>query len=698
MIKNRYYRDRNPKTMKKYLIPFVLLFSCNSTEVPPPEPVYPIPSESQLAWHDLEYYAFVHFNMNTFSDMEWGMGDESPEQFNPTELDTRQWAKVVKDAGMKGIIITAKHHDGFCLWPSAYTEHSVKNSPWKEGKGDLIRELREACDEYGLEMGIYYSPWDRNHAAYGTPEYISYMRNQLKELLTNYGDIFEVWFDGANGGTGYYGGANENRFVDKLTYYDWPKTYALVRELQPKAVMFSDGGPDVRWVGNEEGFAYETTWSNLMRDSVYAGMPEYPEKYASGQENGTHWVPAEADVSIRPGWYYHAYEDHKVKTLPQLLDIYYNSIGRNASLLINFPVDRRGLIHEKDVEQIMKLSTKIKEDFAVDLVQKAKLSASNERGRGFEISQVLNEDKNKYWAAEDGVIHNEILIKFPQKQSINRFLAQEHIALGQRIKGFTLEAKTENGWQLIHKGTTIGTKRILRFDEVETDELKFSITDAKASPTLSKISVYQAPKLLIEPLYQREKSGLVKLSLPESNVDIYYTLDGSVPDQTSQKYESPISIDQALQLSAISFDPLTGKRSDVLIKKLDIAKAKWKVIHSDQNAIKAIDEDPSSFWQSNNQELTIDLGEVIHIKGFTYLPPQNRFMRGVISKYSFQSSMDGKTWTERATGEFPNIHNNPIEQRVRMEDVQARYVKLKSLGTTDNQAASFAEIGVITKD
>lgn len=698
MIKNRYYRDRNPKTMKKYLIPFVLLFSCNSTEVPPPEPVYPIPSESQLAWHDLEYYAFVHFNMNTFSDMEWGMGDESPEQFNPTELDTRQWAKVVKDAGMKGIIITAKHHDGFCLWPSAYTEHSVKNSPWKEGKGDLIRELREACDEYGLEMGIYYSPWDRNHAAYGTPEYISYMRNQLKELLTNYGDIFEVWFDGANGGTGYYGGANENRFVDKLTYYDWPKTYALVRELQPKAVMFSDGGPDVRWVGNEEGFAYETTWSNLMRDSVYAGMPEYPEKYASGQENGTHWVPAEADVSIRPGWYYHAYEDHKVKTLPQLLDIYYNSIGRNASLLINFPVDRRGLIHEKDVEQIMKLSTKIKEDFAVDFVQKAKLSASNERGRGFEISQVLKEDKNKYWAAEDGVIHNEILIKFPQKQDINRFLAQEHIALGQRIKEFTLEAKTQNGWQLIHKGSTIGTKRILRFDEVETDELRFTILDAKASPTFSRLAAYLAPKLITEPFFRRDQSGTVSLSIPEKSVDIYYTLDGSIPDSQSNQYENPIKIDKPVRLNAISYDPSSGKSSEVFVKDLDIAKAQWKVIHTETDAAKAIDEDPSTFWSSNNQELTVDLGEVIHIKGFTYLPPQNRFMRGVISKYSFQSSMDGKTWTERAKGEFPNIHNNPIEQMIRFEDAQARYVKLKSLGTTDNQAASFAEIGVITID
>ena len=222
--------------------------------------------------------------MNTFSDREWGFGDEKPEQFNPTALDARQWARIAKEAGMKGLIITAKHHDGFVLWPSDYTEHSVKNSPWRDGKGDLIQEFVDACREYGLKVGIYYSPWDRNHPDYGKPEYITYMRNQLTELLTNYGEIFEVWFDGANGGTGWYGGANEERKVDKLTYYDWENTHALVRELQPNAMLFSDAGPDVRWVGNEHGFAYETTWSNLMRDSVYAGMPEYSEKWASGQE------------------------------------------------------------------------------------------------------------------------------------------------------------------------------------------------------------------------------------------------------------------------------------------------------------------------------------------------------------------------------------------------------------------------------
>ena len=684
--------------MKKYFLPLLLFVACQGPQVDPPSPVYPIPAQRQLAWHDLEYYGFVHFNMNTFSDMEWGMGDEDPADFNPTTLDTRQWAKVAKEAGMKGIIITAKHHDGFCLWPSAYTEHSVKNSPWKDGKGDLIQELREACDEFGLEMGIYYSPWDRNHADYGTPAYITYMRNQLTELLTNYGEIFEVWFDGANGGTGYYGGANENRYVDKLTYYDWPNIYILVRELQPGAVLFSDGGPDVRWVGNEDGYAYETTWSNLMRDSVYAGMPEYPEKYASGQEDGTHWVPAEADVSIRPGWYYHEYEDHKVKTLPQLLDIYYNSIGRNAALLINFPVDRRGLIHEKDVEQIMKLSTKIKEDFAVDLAQKAKLSVSNERGRGFEIKQVLNEDKNKYWAAEDGVIHNEIIIQFPQIQSINRFMAQEHIALGQRVKAFTLEAKTEKDWELIHNGTTIGAKRILRFDDVDTDALRFTITDAKASPTISRIGVFHAPALLIEPLLKRDKSGVVTLNVPGSNVDIYYTLDGSNPSISSLKYERPVMVDQAVQLKAISHDPAPGQLSEILVQDLDMAKAKWKVIHNDPKAEKAIDEDPNTFWQSTGDELTVDLGEVITIHGFTYLPPQNRYMSGVIERFVFQSSLDGRTWTDRALGEFSNIYNNPIEQTIRFDGVDARYIRLRSLGTTDGLKGSFAELGVITRD
>ena len=354
-----------------------LIISCQTGMVMPPEPVYPIPNQRQLDWQELEFYAFIHFNMNTFTNMEWGTGGESSSQFNPTELDCRQWVKTFKNAGMKGVIITAKHHDGFCLWPSKYTEHSVKNSQWRNGEGDLIRELADACKEFGLKLGIYYSPWDRNHAHYGKPEYITYMRNQLKELLTNYGDIFEVWFDGANGGTGYYGGANETRKVDKRGYYDWEATFSLVRELQPNAVIFGDAGLDVRWVGNEKGYAYPTTWSNLMRDSVYAGMPEYAEKYSSGQMNGTHWVPAEVDVSIRPGWYYHPEQDDKVKSLKKLMDIYYESVGRNGSLLLNFPVDKRGLIHENDIRQLQAMAKQIKVDFAHNLAQESKASTSS---------------------------------------------------------------------------------------------------------------------------------------------------------------------------------------------------------------------------------------------------------------------------------------------------------------------------------
>ncbi|MDO5106379.1 alpha-L-fucosidase, partial [Capnocytophaga sp.] len=322
-----------------------LVSACQNPQ--PPEPVGAIPSQRQLDWHQLEYYAFIHFNMNTFTDMEWGFGSEKPELFNPTELNVNQWARVVKEAGMKGIIITAKHHDGFCLWPSAYTEHSVKNAPWKAGKGDLLKELSQACRQEGLKLGVYLSPWDRHHPDYGKPEYVTYFHNQLRELLTNYGELFEVWFDGANGGSGYYGGANETRTIDAKTYYQWDKVTDIVRELQPNAVIFGDGGPDVRWIGNEHGFGAETNWASFDNSNTWAGHSDL-QHLQNGDENGDQWIPAEADVSIRPGWYYHKREDHQVRPLDAMVTIYYNSVGRNASLLLNLPVDTRGLVHEND--------------------------------------------------------------------------------------------------------------------------------------------------------------------------------------------------------------------------------------------------------------------------------------------------------------------------------------------------------------
>ncbi|NNE77018.1 MAG: alpha-L-fucosidase, partial [Pricia sp.] len=507
----------------------VLGVSCNQVE--PPEPVGPVPSERHLAWHEMQYYAFIHFNMNTFTDMEWGLGGESPEQFDPTELDTRQWARVVKEAGMKGIIITAKHHDGFCLWPTETTEHSVKNSPWKDGNGDLIKDLSEACKEYGVKFGIYLSPWDRNHAEYGKPEYVADFHEQLRELLTNYGEIFEVWFDGANGGSGYYGGANETRKIDNKTYYEWDKTTEMIRELQPNAVIFSDGGPDIRWVGTEEGFANETNWSIMRRDEIYPGWPRYKE-LRSGHEDGTHWLPAEVNTSIRPGWYYHPREDHQVKTLSRLVRTYYESIGRNGNFLLNLPVDDRGLVHENDVEQLMALRRQIDKDFADELGKGLKVSATNVRGNSsrFDADKVNDADADTYWATDDGVVSASITFNFDSPTEVNRIVLQEYITLGQRVKKFRVEAEVDGTWQKIDEQTTIGYKRILRFDAVAASKIRVTIVDAKGPVTLSNIELYRAPNLVTLPEIFRNREGMVTLSTADKNVTIFYTIDGSEPN------------------------------------------------------------------------------------------------------------------------------------------------------------------------
>lgn len=684
--------------MKKCLWPFLALgLSYCQEKAVSPEPILPIPDAKQIAWQELEYYGFVHFNMNTFSDREWGFGDEKPEQFNPTELDTKQWARIAKEAGMKGLIITAKHHDGFVLWPSAYTEHSVKNSPWREGKGDLIQEFVDACRAEGLKVGIYYSPWDRNHPDYGKPEYVTYMRNQLTELLTNYGEIFEIWFDGANGGTGWYGGANEDRKVDKFSYYDWPTTIELVRKLQPGAMLFSDAGPDVRWVGNEHGFAYETTWSNLMRDSVYAGMPEFSEKWATGQEYGTHWVPAESDVSIRPGWYYHSYEDHKVKTLPELMEIYYKSIGQNSSLLINFPVDTRGLIHEKDEEAILKMAAKIKEDFAVNLAKNTSLKSSSDREKGYQVKNLTDGDFNTYWATPDGQIQASVELDFGKNVSFNRLLIQEFVNLGQRVKAFSLEKEVNGSWEKIAEGTTIGYKRILRFPDTEAQKIRINFLDGKGIPLISEIGIYSSPALLFPPKISRTPEGKVSITAAEESQQIFFSLDGNTPKIGDNTYSVDFEVLEATTVQAIAVDSKSGKSSEVARVDFDLAKGNWKPISSDSNAAKAIDERTQTFWTSTNDEFLLDLGVEVGLSGFTYLPMQARYPSGYISKYAFEVSMDGKNWINVTRGEFSNIQNSPIEQLVRFDSVKARFIKLKSLKTTDGNPATFGEFGVLTR-
>ena len=439
-------------------------------------PVYPIPSAKQLAWAELEYYGFIHFNMNTFTNVEWGEGKENPSSFNPSALDCNQWARIAKNVGMRGLILTAKHHDGFALYPSKYTTHSVAKSPWKNGKGDVVKELSEACKKYGLKLGIYLSPWDRFHPAYGTDDYNQVYAKMQEELLTNYGPIFEFWYDGANGE-----GPNGKKQV-----YDWPLFHSMVTKYQPNAVQFSDAGPDIRWVGNERGYGYDTMWSPILRDKIYPGCPDF-DNYRNGQENGTHWVSPEVDVSIRPGWYYHPEQDNKVKTPDSLLKIYAASVGRNANLLLNIPVDTRGLIHENDSASLMGFAA-IRAKSLVNLL------------KGNSSDPLFDGKNSTYWMAS--LKKNDIQVDLKTPQKVNTIMLQEPIALGQRVSSFELELVDELGNKETIKAGTIGHKRMITFKERKLKSFQIRFTSSRGTVLISNLEAYRFISTRNEPLFQ----------------------------------------------------------------------------------------------------------------------------------------------------------------------------------------------------
>lgn len=478
------------------LLLFLLLFSdvvdAQKKNIGVPSPVFPLPTKEQMRWHEMETNAFVHFTTNTFTGLEWGYGDERESIFNPTALDTRQWAKILKETGFKTLILTTKHHDGFCLWPSKYTEHSIKNSPYKKGKGDLVKETAEAAKKYGLKFGVYLSPWDRNHPEYGKPGYLDYYRNQLTELFTNYGPVFEMWFDGANGGDGYYGGTREIRKIDAVNYYDWPKTLDIVREIQPNVIFFSDAGPGVRWVGNERGIAGETNWNTISTDTLHAGKPGISEILNSGSADGDKWVPAEVDVSIRPGWFYHAKEDVKVKTAEQLFEIYLSSVGRGSTLLLNIPPDQRGLFHEKDIESLKGYKKLLDTEFAVNIAKKAKVKTSSTRSNAAIYAGKMITDglKDTYWTTDNDVNNGSFEIDLGKTATVKYIVLQEYIRLGQRVKAFTVDIWKNGTWQNVAGATTIGYKRILRIDPVMTSRIRININDSKACPLISNVEIY----------------------------------------------------------------------------------------------------------------------------------------------------------------------------------------------------------------
>ncbi|WP_303241116.1 alpha-L-fucosidase [Phocaeicola plebeius] len=583
----------------------------------------------------METYAFIHFGLNTFNDREWGYGDTDPKTFNPTNLDCEQWAQTLVKAGMKGVILTAKHHDGFCLWPFEGTDYSVKNSPWKNGQGNVVRELSEACKKYGLKFAVYLSPWDRHQANYGTPEYLPYFYAQLHDLLTNYGPVFEVWFDGANGGDGWYGGAKDIRTIDRKNYYNYPRIYEMLDSIQPQAIIFSDGGPGCRWVGNEKGFAGATNWSFLRKGEVHPGYDKsYELQY--GHPDGNQWVPAECDVSIRPGWFYHPEEDDRVKSPDQLVDLYYRSVGHNATLLLNFPVDRRGLIHPVDSANAVRFHEMIQQQLKTNLVAGMTPKVSNERGGDFVASALTDDNFDTYWATEDGVTTADIEFSFDTPTRMNRMMLQEYIPLGQRVKAFVVEYLDKDTWlpvKLNEETTTIGYKRLLRFETVETKGIRIRITDARGPLCLSSVGVYDA---------------------------------GNVSDSFVEKVEDIESLPYLLP--------------DV---KAD-------------EAAKASDKQAQTTCFVEGDRLLIELQEERLVSSLHFLPDQGEPNKGLIANYEIRVGVSKDAVNQLVkSGEFSNIQNNPVMQSVFFTPVKARYIELKATRMIRaGEPMGFAELGV----
>ena len=609
--------------------------SCTSGKVLPPEPILPVPEPKQVEWQQMETYAFIHFGLNTFNDREWGYGDTDPKTFNPTNLDCEQWAQTLVKAGMKGVILTAKHHDGFCLWPFEGTDYSVKNSPWKNGQGNVVKELSEACKKYGLKFAVYLSPWDRHQANYGTPEYLPYFYAQLRDLLTNYGPVFEVWFDGANGGDGWYGGAKDIRTIDRKNYYNYPRIYEMLDSIQPQAIIFSDGGPGCRWVGNEKGFAGATNWSFLRKGEVHPGYDKnYELQY--GHPDGNQWVPAECDVSIRPGWFYHPEEDDRVKSPDQLVDLYYRSVGHNATLLLNFPVDRRGLIHPVDSANAVRFHEMIQQQLKTNLVAGMTPKVSNERGGDFVVSALTDDNFDTYWATEDGVTTADIEFSFDTPTRMNRMMLQEYIPLGQRVKAFVVEYLDKDIWlpvKLNEETTTIGYKRLLRFETVETKGIRIRITDARGPLCLSSVGVYDA---------------------------------GNVSDSFVEKVEDIESLPYLLP--------------DV---KAD-------------EAAKASDKQAQTTCFVEGDRLLIELQEERLVSSLHFLPDQGEPNKGLIANYEIRVGVSKDAVNQLVkSGEFSNIQNNPVMQSVFFTPVKARYIELKATRMIRaGEPMGFAELGV----
>lgn len=695
-----------------------------------------VPSDRQYQWQTYEFIAFLHYGVNTYTGNEWGSGEEDPAVFHPTAFDAGQWISVIEDAGMELAMLTAKHHDGFCLWPTTTTDHSVESSDWKNGEGDVFGALTKAAEKEGIKVGVYLSPADlheikRPNGTYGNgsepqmvkipsdpdlqkeadqifeyklDDYNKLFMNQLYELLTQYGPIHEVWFDGANPkpGTG-----------QEYNYDAW---YDMIRKLQPQAVI-AIKGPDVRWCGNEAGHTRKSEWSVIP-------IPSHPNDYtfpdATQEDLGSreklkdakylYWYPAETNTSIRRGWFYRD-ENQYVKTVEELVDTWYRSVGGNTVFLLNLTPNKKGLIPEKDAERLSELGRITREAFDENLAENATVEGSEVEGSN-KAGNVLDGQMKTFWKPQDGTNQAELTITLEEEEEFNRFVIQEAIRTqGQRIEQFAVDVLKGEEWEEVAQGTTVGYKNIRRFPMVKTNKVRLRILASRFCPTVSNLGIYKAPEMLSNPTIIRDKEGTVTISCKTPDPVIHYTLDGSRPDMESSRYKEPFELPRGGTVKAVAFVNNGTKSSEVVEAQFDISAAKWKVISTSAaqkgyEGSKAIDGNPNSMWHTpwgdnaseHPHSIEIDLGETLTLKGFSYLPRTDGRSGGICKTYRFELSTDGSNWKVAKEGSFGNIKNNPVLQRVYFgKKMKASYIRFTSLSNVNGDAyLSTAELGVIT--
>lgn len=699
-----------------------------------------LPRPNQSAWMNLERTFFIHFGPNTFRGVEWGYGQEDPSIFNPTAFDADQWLRTIKMAGGKMAILVCKHHDGLCLWPSRYTNHSVASSTWRNGKGNEVGDVAAAAHKYGIKLGVYLSPADlfqlRTNPKYpggyygnespklksviptdpahfksdpsqlrkikdGQPtfsyvvdDYNRYFLNQLYELLTEYGAVDEVWFDGANPDPSVH------------ETYDYTAWYDLIRKLQPNATI-AVKGPDVRWVGNEWGVGRETEWSVIPLSSQPEDFhwPDMQNGDLGGRDQlkpGSHlwWYPAEVNVPILYGWFW---ADKKPsRTAADLVNIYYQSVGRNGNWLLNLSPDTRGLIPENQVENLRLMSQVIDKTFAKDLSIGAKVVADT-TNPSHPASAVLAKAPDSWWEAAAGQRGGQLTLDLPKAVTFDVVSLQEAINhRGQRIESFAIDTWDGAQWNEVTTATTVGHKRLVRLNSpATTSRVRVRILSSRLEPSILKLGLYKQAELIQPPVVsERGIDGSVQIGSPKG-LTVVYTLDGSVPNSKSPKYQSPIPLPIGGELNAACIGP-DGKPGMTETKRFSgYAPTGWKVIEPSANASQAIDGDPKTVWttprSTQPQRLTVDMGKVLQVAGLSYLPRQDRLPEGVVEEFGFETSLDGAHWTVCVDhGRFDNIKNNPILQEVRFTPVSARYFRFTGYRDVDKTGAvGIAEISVL---